>query len=139
MCHSEDAEGGGECEDQEEHPAQDEDTSLRQVVGEVRASDDRRACCEEVAGRRARAHAERVARGAKRDGRELAAVADLGDDGEGEGLDHQRPAALELRAARLERLLGVLTLLVGVGVGVRVRRVRVGSGVRVTLNPRPSP
>jgi len=56
-------------------------------------------------------HAERVACGAERDSRELAPVSDLGDDGEGEGLDHQRPAALELRGGRLERLLGILALL----------------------------
>ena len=57
---SEDAEGGGECEDEEEHSAQDEDASLRQVVGEVRAGEDRGARREEVAGRRARADAERI-------------------------------------------------------------------------------
>ena len=58
---SEDAEGGGECEDEEEHSAQDEDASLRQVVGEVGAGEDRGPRREEVAGRRARAHTERVA------------------------------------------------------------------------------
>ena len=57
---SEDAEGRGECEEEEEHAAQDEDASLRQIVGKVRAGDDRGTRREEVAGNRARAHAERI-------------------------------------------------------------------------------
>mmetsp|Transcript_26824 Transcript_26824/g.63405 ORF Transcript_26824/g.63405 Transcript_26824/m.63405 type:complete len:274 (-) Transcript_26824:239-1060(-) len=108
---SEDAEGRGEREDEKEHAAQDEDAPLREVVGEVRAGDDRGTRCEEVAGDRARAHAERVACGAERDGRDLAAVSDLGDGGEHECLNHQRPPSFEHRAARLECLLGILALL----------------------------
>ena len=53
----------------------------------------------------------RVTCGAESDGGELAAISDLGDGREGERLDDQRPAALELRATRFERVLRVLTLL----------------------------
>ena len=65
-------------------------SSWRVRLGEVRARDDGGACREEVAGRRARTHAERLARGAERNGGELAAISDLGDGGEREGLDHLR-------------------------------------------------
>mmetsp|Transcript_121787 Transcript_121787/g.345201 ORF Transcript_121787/g.345201 Transcript_121787/m.345201 type:complete len:200 (+) Transcript_121787:176-775(+) len=100
-------------EDEEEQPAAQGDGPLRDVGRQHAAAQDRQARAQAVAEDAPERHAQGVLRRRERDGRDLRAVAPLGDECEHQSLERHLPRALAVDV--LQRRLHLLQLPAGPG------------------------